>query len=406
VCVCVCVCVCVFPSVQDAQNTVPPLPVRLQRVHRLQGGNVSPQSLRLTREALQEFARGSPIVNERLDEIWAQMLHFQRRACERQPRTYEHSCVGTGDSSAPRPHAEVGLHLSEMWWPSRGGVVPLCLWLEFATEADPEGMNSCDENERYRCSAAAWNDGYRRAHGSAVSDSLAILETALDRFAALGWAISARTTGGGGGSLRLAELRASQAGRRHTLTSMAALVDHVRTGGGWSDSSQACSVSDFRDAKDTGVTDCVTKGDGVGDGNGGNGGIVVVRFEDGAHFVRDGHHRLLAMLAAGRCTLGVAEYTLEDWHYADWGVPNITAGFLTPLDPREELRRADWGEYREALKSVLNSPSVGEGEGWEVAERRAVAYIKKHREGYIEGGSRVGRNTLAEMHLQWARGEL
>jgi hypothetical protein len=86
----------------------------------------------VTLEVLQEWSENSRIAPLRLRQIWQDIL----------------SAAGKEKKSGAAA-AAVGLRDDEVWWPSRGGRVPLRLWMEFAVEGDPEGMLDCDIGFQY-----------------------------------------------------------------------------------------------------------------------------------------------------------------------------------------------------------------------------------------------------------------
>ena len=117
----------------------------------------------------------------------------------------------------------------------------------------------------------------------------------------------------------------------------------------------------------------------------------VVRFEDGQLFLRDGHHRCVASLAAGRTNLHASEYELEDWEYSAWSEPNFETGFITPYDPRHAIRVHDLTEHRTAVAAVLA----------QAGEEAAAEYIATHPEGYLALGGRAGRDTVSDLLKTW-----
>ena len=159
--------------------------------------------------------------------------------------------------------------------------------------------------------------------------------------------------------LELASLRVTQVSLR-TLRQMADLIEHLAGGGDWG---------------------CVATEEA----------IQIVRFEDGELFLRDGHHRCVASLAAGRKALDPFEYKLEDWRYSSWAAPNLETGFITPYDPRTEIRVADLAPHRAAVDAVVSA------RGRPAAEE----YIMANRESYLVPGGRHRFDTLAELHNAW-----
>ncbi len=76
--------------------------------------------------------------------------------------------------------------------------------------------------------------------------------------------------------------------------------------------------------------------------------ISIAKFEDGKLMIRDGHHRVLAIWLAER-ELHPDEYVIENWLYEDFmeiSHQSIAKGFVTPFDPRKEVRIADFQDYK------------------------------------------------------------
>ena len=84
--------------------------------------------------------------------------------------------------------------------------------------------------------------------------------------------------------------------------------------------------------------------------------IAIARFPDGWMMVRDGHHRCLATYLGGRAYLRHDEYRFEAYTYEMYAEINFKAGFVTPFDPRTEVRLPDFGSFRqEALRLYARS---------------------------------------------------
>lgn len=174
-------------------------------------------------------------------------------------------------------------------------------------------------------------------------------------------AAAARVGGAGQPVLDLASLRVTQTSLRNDAQ-MTDLMEHIQGGGEWTKE----------------LDDDLPK---------------VVRFEDGELFLRDGHHRCVASLAASRTTLLPSEYELEDWEYTAWSAPNFATGFITPYDPRLDIRVQDLTAHREAVAAALS----------EQGEAAAAEYVAAHPEGYLAPGGRAGRDTVSDLLENWIR---
>jgi hypothetical protein len=97
--------------------------------------------------------------------------------------------------------------------------------------------------------------------------------------------------------------------------------------------------------------------------------ISIDQFPDDQFFLRNGHHRVLAMRYAGRWFLNEYEYVITKRpSYEMFSEVNLAVGWVTPFDPRTHLRLPDFMEFK---KKVLAMP-----------EKKALKYIKEHPEEY------------------------
>ncbi len=116
--------------------------------------------------------------------------------------------------------------------------------------------------------------------------------------------------------------------------------------------------------------------------------IAIARFPDGRMMIRDGHHRCLATYIGGRAYLRHDEYRLEEYTYEMYAEINFEVGFVTPFDPRTEVRVPDLTEFRqEVFRLYARNPE------------EAVAFIRQNKSRY----ARLHRcNTLAQLaeHLR------
>lgn len=80
--------------------------------------------------------------------------------------------------------------------------------------------------------------------------------------------------------------------------------------------------------------------------------VQLAVFEDGEVYIADGHHRIAAMIMAGREEMFDEEYTTVNWKYSEYTDINLNCGWVTPFDPRVELRIADYAEYKADISKV------------------------------------------------------
>jgi hypothetical protein len=116
--------------------------------------------------------------------------------------------------------------------------------------------------------------------------------------------------------------------------------------------------------------------------------IAIAHFPDGRRMIRDGHHRSLATYIGGRAYLRHDEYRVEAYTYEMYAEINFEAGFVTPFDPRTEVRVPDFTAFRqEVFRLYARDPE------------EAVAFIRQNKSRYARPHT---RNTLAQLaeHLR------
>jgi hypothetical protein len=129
--------------------------------------------------------------------------------------------------------------------------------------------------------------------------------------------------------------------------------------------------------------------------------IAIARFPDGRMMIRDGHHRCLATYIGGRASLRHDEYIVETYTYEMYAEINFEVGFVTPFDPRTEVRVPDFTAFRqEVFQLYARNPE------------EAVAFIRQNKSRYARPHTRSNLAQLAE-HLRqsaiaegMARGDL
>jgi hypothetical protein len=100
--------------------------------------------------------------------------------------------------------------------------------------------------------------------------------------------------------------------------------------------------------------------------------INIARFEDGRHFIHDGHHRVAAIYLGGRKFVHANEYEVTDWKYEQYLEINLDKGWITPFDPRIELRVPDYTAYKQYVMENLKA----------CGKESATAFIKMARTSY------------------------
>jgi hypothetical protein len=81
--------------------------------------------------------------------------------------------------------------------------------------------------------------------------------------------------------------------------------------------------------------------------------IFLSRFPDGQIYFHDGHHRSYAIWLGGRDYLDESEYSIKDFRYEDYLEVNLSVGFVTPFDPRKEVRLCNFLEYKSSINEII-----------------------------------------------------
>ncbi len=113
--------------------------------------------------------------------------------------------------------------------------------------------------------------------------------------------------------------------------------------------------------------------------------IAIACFPDGRQMIRDGHHRCVATYLGGRDYLRHDEYNLERYTYAMYSEINFEAGFVTPFDPRTEVRVPDFTAFREEVFRLYNR-----------SRDEAITFIRQNKTRYARPHTRNSLTQLAE----------
>ena len=100
--------------------------------------------------------------------------------------------------------------------------------------------------------------------------------------------------------------------------------------------------------------------------------IYITRFEDGAMYVHDGHRRITSTYLGGRHFLHEKEFVLADWTYHDYMIVKWPLNYVTPHDPRKEIRLPEFFEFKKAALKMRD----------EFGEQVAEEYIALNRDLY------------------------
>ena len=91
-------------------------------------------------------------------------------------------------------------------------------------------------------------------------------------------------------------------------------------------------------------------------------------FPDGKLMIHDGHHRAIATYLGGRTFLYPSEFWIRNWTYEDYTGINFAARWVTPFDPRTDLRSAEiYGFKSKAMKLFETA-----------GEKTALDFIRSH----------------------------
>jgi hypothetical protein len=93
--------------------------------------------------------------------------------------------------------------------------------------------------------------------------------------------------------------------------------------------------------------------------NGGNGNpIYIARFPNGLMLLHDGHTRATATLLGGRDEFSEEEVVLKNWTYESYLTINWDVGYVTPHDPRTEVRLPEFFEFKKTVLEMAKTDKV------------------------------------------------
>lgn len=110
--------------------------------------------------------------------------------------------------------------------------------------------------------------------------------------------------------------------------------------------------------------------------------INLVRFEDGRLYIHDGHHRVAAVYLGNRDILFDEEYEITSWTYAQYIEIKFEKRWITPFDPRSEVRVCDYEKYKNHIWWMHSEH--GEEEATTAIEIRRSEYLKDRRSRTIQ----------------------
>lgn len=79
---------------------------------------------------------------------------------------------------------------------------------------------------------------------------------------------------------------------------------------------------------------------------------LLLKTEDDKLYLNDGHHRLTAAYHLGIPITDI-EFNYASYTYLDLLTPNFEIGWLTPYDPRVNVRRSDCLKFKNTIREYL-----------------------------------------------------
>jgi len=110
--------------------------------------------------------------------------------------------------------------------------------------------------------------------------------------------------------------------------------------------------------------------------------IQITRFEDGQLYIQDGHHRLCAIVLAGRPFLFGDEYEIRDWKYSQYEEINFSVNWVTPYEPRTMARDPDYGDYKQRVVKCMEKHGYWAAEAF--IESNTHLYCKQREYYHIQ----------------------
>lgn len=91
--------------------------------------------------------------------------------------------------------------------------------------------------------------------------------------------------------------------------------------------------------------------------------IQITRFEDGALYIHDGHHRVVSCCLANKLYLFDEEYEISDWTYQQYIELSCKNDWYTPFDPRIHCRTHDFNQFKKEARQKFSEDPIS-AEKW------------------------------------------
>jgi hypothetical protein len=98
--------------------------------------------------------------------------------------------------------------------------------------------------------------------------------------------------------------------------------------------------------------------------------IQISLFPDGARYVHDGHHRCVTTWLGGRHELYESEYEIRNWTYEEYLEINPEDQWVTPFDPRTQVRLPDTCEYKREARRIYLAEGLAAATKFIIANKR------------------------------------
>jgi len=113
--------------------------------------------------------------------------------------------------------------------------------------------------------------------------------------------------------------------------------------------------------------------------------IGITRFEDGRYYLHDGHHRVAAIWLSGvRDFLYEEEFFVKELTYARYMKHNFETGWVTPFDPRTQVRVSDFGAFKDYVWD-LYSRNPADAAGYILQNQHQYTLPRLKRHHHIRG---------------------